>query len=117
MRHFREARKSAYTVKNIKSAFESTGIVPLNLRRILWRYTGTASPDPAQPVTPTPALTLSATPSSSRGVHNMHQVAIQLVKDPQAHFIIDKLAAAIGGLTGGFLGQVRALQVEAAMYG
>jgi len=46
----------------------------------------------------------------------MHLHAFQLAKDPQLRLLIDKLSnAAIGGLTGGFLGQDRAMQVEAAM--
>ena len=45
-RHFREARKEAYTLKNVKSAFEATGIVPFNPRRVLGKFTGSAAADP-----------------------------------------------------------------------
>ena len=104
-------------MKNIKSAFKATGILPLN-----------------------PIVSLVSIPEQLLQIlskcNQMHLVLlnplllgipgelesdictkdIQLVQDPQVRLLIDKLAnAAIGGITEGFLGQDRTIQVEAGM--
>ena len=118
---FRLARIQAYTLKNILSAFEATGIVPFNPRRILNRYTGTAAADPKQKKS-TLTSTLSpipSTPSNTRAVRHMRQAAFaefDIADNPKLGTFIDKLVnAAVGGLTEGFLGHDRAIQLEATL--
>ena len=117
-RHFCEARKAAYTSKNILSAFECTGIVPFNPRRVLGKYKGTAASDP---LSPAPAINpmVPPTPANNRAVRQLHQQVQQRLKrvdDPVLQGLVDKLAnAAIGGLTKGYLGEDRATQLEAAL--
>lgn len=83
------------------------------------RYTGTAAADPnqKQPTqVPTTTSGSTATPKNSTGIRHIRQEALNLIQDPQARLLINKLAnAALGGLVEGFLGQSRAAQLEAAM--
>ncbi|KAF8417292.1 hypothetical protein EV426DRAFT_711743 [Tirmania nivea] len=103
--HFREARKAAYTSKNIKSAFETTGIHPFNPRRILGKYTGTAAADPKPSIIP-----------AMRHLHQQVREHLKNIDDPILQALVDKLAnAAIGGLTTGFLGENRAMQLEVVL--
>ena len=120
--HFREARKSAYTIKNIQAVFECTSIVPFNPCRVLTCYTGTAAANPTKAkfthlASPSQAtLRVPTTPSNNRAVRHLRQQALSQVEDPILRTLIDKLAnAAIGGLTRGFLGEDRATQLEAAL--
>ena len=118
IRHFREARKAAYTTKNILSAFECTGIVPFNPRRVLGKYKGTAAADPLSPTPPINAI-VPPTPANNRAVRQLQQKVqqrLKIVDDLVLQGLVDKLPnAAIGGLTKGFLGQDRAEQLEAAL--
>ena len=56
-----------YTKKNIQSAFEATGIVPLNERRVLNPTKSTFSLDIKQPATK-PEFRIPATPSHGRSI-------------------------------------------------
>ena len=117
-RHFRKARKNAYTTKNIKAAFEVTGIVPFNPRRVLGRFTGTAKADPLttpKHKTSIRVVHIPPTPSNNRQVRYVHQQALQRAKDPILCSLIDKLAnAAIGSLVKEYLSEDWLVQLQAA---
>jgi len=74
---FRKARIRAYSPLNIASAFEATGIVPFNPRRVLSRFTGTVAADPKKKkIAPVFVLSpIPATPSNTRAVRHMRQQA------------------------------------------
>ena len=113
------ARKAAYTSKNIKSAFETTGIVPFIARKVLDRYTDTAAADPKSlkaSIVTDPGITLPTTPGNIRAIRHLRQQVLSPIDNSVARIFIEKLTnAAVGGLAEGYLGQERALQLEAAM--
>ena len=112
IRHFREARKEAYTVKNIKSAFKCTCIVPFNPCRVLGQYSGTAAADPKTPSAPTQKVPAPSTPANNRAVRHLHhevKECLKAIDDPVLEILVNKLAnAAIRGLTKGYLQEDRA---------
>ena len=118
IRHFCKPWKAAYTTKNILSAFECTGIVPFNPRRVLGKYKVTAAADPLSP-TPPINTTVPPTTANNRAVWQLHQQVQQRLKtvnDPVLQGLVDKLAnAAIGRLIKGFLGEDRTAQLEAVL--
>jgi hypothetical protein len=71
------ARAAAYTKNNILSAFEATGIWPLNPRKVFLRQSRNITRFESPPATPTPLL--SATPRQPRAVSRLARSALHLV--------------------------------------
>ena len=71
------ARAAAYTKNNILSAFEATGIWPLNPCKVIMRQSRNITPFESPPATPTPLR--SATPRQPRAVSQLSHSALHLV--------------------------------------
>ena len=89
---------------------------------MLTRYIGTAATNPTKAKftqlasSSQTTFRVPTTPSNYRAVRHLRQQALSEAEDPMRPTLIDKLAnAAIGGLIRGYLGEVRATQLEAAL--
>jgi hypothetical protein len=90
------ARAAAYTKNNILSAFEATGIWPLNLRKVFLRQSRNITRFESSPATPTPFL--SATPRQPRAVSRLARSALHLVTHPSPSSLkLKALIAQLGG--------------------
>jgi len=76
-RLFTCARAAAYTKNNILSAFEATGIWPLNPHKVFIRQSRNITRFESPPATPTPLL--SGTPRQPRAVIRLARSALHLV--------------------------------------
>jgi hypothetical protein len=88
------ARAAAYTKNYILSAFEATGICPLNPRRVFIWQSRNITQFESPPATPTPLL--SAIPSQPRAVSRLTRSALHLVTHHSASSL--KLKALIAQL-------------------
>ena len=85
------------------------------------RYTGTAAADlkQKQSTLTSTLLPIPSTPSNTQAIHHMRQAAFaefDIADNPKLGNFIDKLVnAAVRGLTEGFLGHDRAIQLEVTL--
>ena len=75
----REAQKVAYMSKNIKSAFETTGIVPNNPRTALGQYSGT---DLKSMKASNVTHDLPTTPGNTQVIRHLEQQVRSLIDNP-----------------------------------
>ena len=88
------ARVAAYTKNNIFSAFEATGIWPLNPRKVFLQQSRTMTRIESLPATSTPLL--SATPREPRAVSGLARSALHLVTQQSPSYL--KLKALVAQL-------------------
>jgi len=100
------ARAATYTKNNILSAFEPTGVWPLNPREVfLWQSQNITRFD-SLPATPTPLL--SATPRQPRAVSLLDHSALHLVtRQSPLSFILKALVAQLERSAQGALALIR----------
>lgn len=94
-----QARDKTYTVKNIKSAFEATGISPCNPRRVLNTMKGKKKEEDAPKVKDYPGSLQPRTPYHGKSLasHTRHTVALFKSKSPSSShqkLMVEKLARA-----------------------